>query len=210
MKQEIPDSILETLGENLFYQSNEIVDNIPVPATDKNGRMLLNDSGYYNCVADLSSGFTFTDNHLDAVDVCYIFAAKEDDGTNGEFDLWNADFVVSLNRDVEANEIGLWGYYSSFGFGAAFAAPQHIPANTEIELLGSMVNNGMSNWTYQAIKSDVNVFPCGAFKLNESLAGATLSVDLRIFDPKDHSKYFVIESYKYTFEANNGVAVISE
>lgn len=211
MKQEIPASILETLGENLFYQSNESVGGIPVPATDNNGRMLLNnDSGKYNCVADLSSGFTFTSNHLDAVDVCYIFAAKEDDGTNGEFDVWNADFVVSLDRDVEENEIGLWGFYSSFGFGAAFAAPQNIPANTEIELLGSMVKDGMSNWTYQAIKRDVKVFPCGAFKLNESLAGATLSVDLRIFDPNDHSKYFVIESYKYTFEADNGVAVISE
>ena len=211
MAQTIPTSITGTLAEHLFYKSeSQTSAGIPIPSV-KDGRMELADD--YNNVVDVTNGLSSITSigNLNGLDVCYIFAAKcgqgeESDGTNGEFDDWNADFVVSLDKEVNKDEIGLWGYYSIFG-ALAFKTPEYISAGTEIELLGWATNGGQSNWKYSDIKSIVNVFPCGAFKLSDNIKDATIKVDLRIFDPNDHSKYFVIESYEYKF-TNETNAVI--
>ena len=200
----VPQTILDNI-EVPFYQVKETIDNIPVPEVE-DGRILLStdqQNGVY-ALEDIIFGSPYAT--LNGLDVCYIFAAREDDGTNGDFNEWNADFVISLDRTVQKDEIGLWGSYSGF-LSRAFTAPGEIPANTEVPLLGTMTTGGISNFTYSMIKSDVKVFPCGAFKLSESVKGATMKVDLRIYDPNNSEKYFVIESYEYKF-TNETNAVI--
>ena len=201
------------MGSNLFYKSEEQTPaGIPIPSVE-NGRMLLAEG--YNEVFDLANGLTLnTVGNLNGLDVCYIFAAKngqdaKSDGTQGEFDDYYADFVVSLDRDVNANDIGLWGFYASWGVAMAFPAPQLISAGTEVELLGLLSNDGHSTFTYYDIKDKVKIFPCGAFKFSNNIKNATMKVDLRIYDNTDanHEKYFVIESYEYKF-TNDTNAVI--
>ncbi len=206
--QAIPQSIKETLGSNLFYESGTVISGIPVPSVE-NGRLVLKSD--YSGVYDFSNGLSLNQiGNINGLDVCYIFAAKDSDGSDGSYDNWYADFVVSLDKDVNKDEIGLWGFYASWGISMAFPTPQYIPAGTEVELLGLMSSSGHSTFTYSAIKNDVKVFPCGAFKLSDNINGATMTVDLRIYNPNSghEGEYIVIDSYKYKF-TNKTNAVIT-
>ncbi len=116
---------------------------------------------------------------------------------------WNADFVVSIDKAMPASAVNLAGQYDTFSPKWLSFTEDAIAANQRIRLLGKF--NGIL--TYQQICEDVRVFNCGAYRSeagNAAMDGATMTVQLRLFDPNqdnlDPNDYSIlICEYKYTF-----------
>jgi len=158
------------------------------------------------------------------LDAAYQFQPTEIDA-NSEYAKWHADFVVTANKDVPANSIGLAGYYDLFGelatgYKWVMLANDEIdiPAGTEVRLvdtMGAYVN-------YGAICENGNDglgFLCGAVALKnagitdaaELEAGTTITVELRIYETKDpadtnnntsneeNGNYLTVSKTTYTF-----------
>ena len=109
---------------------------------------------------------------------------------------WYCDFYVKLDRDLAANQIFLGGNYGDFGWIGFHNGDKVIAANTEIPLLGSVVNNP---WTYEQIATFVGDFICGVGDVNDALAGATFTVMLRLTNPENEAEFYNVETINYTF-----------
>ena len=116
---------------------------------------------------------------------------------------WNADFVVSIDKAMPAEAVYLAGQYDSFSPNWLAFTEDEVAANQRIRLLGKF--NGVL--TYRQICEDVRVFNCGAYRSAagvEAMDGATVTVQLRLFDP-DQDNFgagdpsILICEYKYTF-----------
>lgn len=125
---------------------------------------------------DLTGSGVFNTN----LDAEYVFAANPDEKEN-DFDDWYADFVVSVDKDVAKDSLGLAGYYVSWAKAVGFFAPQAIPANFKIPLLNTVMRG--LNWDYSMIRSLVQTFICGVFNCSEENIGTKFTVELRLFDP---------------------------
>ena len=108
---------------------------------------------------------------------------------------WTCDFFVSTDKGIEEGVI-LAGQYESWsedwwGF--------NVPASTEpyepTGLLGVMSTGGVSNWTYEAICEDVQVFQCGVINENDNNNGTQVTVELRMTSP-DKSQTISVCSVK--------------
>ena len=109
-------------------------------------------------VCDFSNGLNRSPLYQTYPDCLYVFAADQTDTENAYND-WYTDFVVSFDKDVAKDSMGLGGYYASFGAALGFLAPQMVPANYKVPLLNFMTKR--PNWTYAMIRDVVQVFPCG-------------------------------------------------
>lgn len=120
---------------------------------------------------------------------------------------WNADFEVSIDTLAEANTVGLAGHYADFngldiGW-VGFLSPVDVPANTPVRLIGSTFGVGFLK--YKDLVEAVKEFTCGAWDVGYSLAGATLTVDLKLYEVDEATQdetgtEIVIGSYSFTFE----------
>lgn len=140
---------------------------------------------------------------------------------------WVADFAVSADSDVAANSMMLAGYYKLYAdyiedqtgeknAWVGLTADEEIKANTEIRLLEAM---GFSV-NYEELcnfGNDGTGFRCGAKDMDDSNAGTTLTVELRLYEtyPKGECQleghencgstncetgdYITIGTFTYTF-----------
>lgn len=138
------------------------------------------------------------------LDTAYEYVAPDTSESvqNSPYKDWIVDFVVSFNQDVVKDSAGLAGSYGSFLGGAwiGFTSPIDIEAGEEIALLHS---TGLTLWTYEAICSEVETFKCGAFDVNDGLSGATITVELRLYDyetDETGQTYITINTMQYTFQ----------
>ena len=127
------------------------------------------------------------------------------DGTP-EYAYYFADFVISFDRDHAAGEVGLWGYYESWGSEETFTMDA-ITAGTEyrvIEIAGDKLGIAMGSISYRQLVEDVKTFSCGVTE--GSLAdGETVTVSLRIYETElngtsfaETGEYFDVAVYTYT------------
>lgn len=141
---------------------------------------------------------------------------------------WHADFAVYADNDVAPNSIMLAGYYNLFAQVTnnydwiPLTANETIAANQEIRLIQVLAQMMGSNITvsYKDIcefGNDGTGFRCGAVDLNDSNAGTTLTVELRLYEtyPKGECQleghencgsancetgdYITIGTFTYTF-----------
>ena len=92
---------------------------------------------------------------------------------------WNSDFVVYIDRAVQKEDVVLSGQYGSYPW-LSFDAQANIPAYKRNRLL-SMFGGRFS---YEEICKEVTIFNCGAKAIDqEALDGATMHVELRVYDP---------------------------
>ena len=113
---------------------------------------------------------------------------------------WNSDFVVYIDRDIEQDDVILSGQYGSYPW-LSFDAQGDVPANRKMRLL-SMFGGRFS---YEDICKEVTIFNCGAKAMDQAaLDGATMHVELRIYDPASdtgaaNSASILVCEYCYTF-----------
>ena len=155
-----------------------------------------------------------------SLDTSFQFQPNEsaEEAESSAYKYWHADYVVVADKDVKAGSLALAGYYQAFADSlgndswVALTADEDIAAGTEIrlvELLGATVN-------YSEIcqyGNDGTGFLCGVSALDNSVAGTTITVELRLYettvDPanpsgnknKETGKYEVIGTYTHTFPA---------
>ena len=125
---------------------------------------------------------------------------------------YHADFVVSADKDVADGSIALVGYYSAYcddynngNWVALVNDGADIVAGEEIRLLELLLDGGSMN--YQELCNWVPVFECGAADLDDSNAGTTLTVELRLYEVSENGastsvetgNYITIGVYTHTF-----------
>ena len=152
------------------------------------------------------------DQKLDAV---YTFAAPHDGDTvkDTEYQQWYCDYFVELKStsltEIPEGYITLGGNYGDWGW-VGFDNPA-VPTNTQIPLLGSVIEN---DWTYGAVVSFVSTFTCGVGLATDAdgnavagtaLDGCEFVVRLRLTNPANADEYYDVNTVTYTFGAGTSV-----
>lgn len=148
------------------------------------------------------------------LDCYFVFETTEsaDEAAAGAYADWHADFVVSVDKDVEPMGIVLAGYYAAYCEGyndgnwvALADASNTIAAGQEIRLLELMLGGG--SMSYEELCQWVPVFECGAVDYTGNNSGTTLTVELRLYEMEksaastkaETGKYITIGTYTHTF-----------
>lgn len=133
------------------------------------------------------------------MEVAYTFTANETvtEAKESAYANWEADYYVYVDKDIEANTLGLAGRYASWDDGkwVAFYNPVAIKANEKVGLLASMAG---CPWTYADVVAYVGSFDCGTFDYENACAGVTLTVELCLTNP-DTGKVIVVSTTSYTY-----------
>lgn len=125
----------------------------------------------------------------------------------------HADFVVSFDRAVKAGTVSLSGNYGTWGW-LTFDVPRDIAAGEQFRLLDSY----NIRYSYYMILNQVAHFLCGCSNNHPANYGTTMTVELRLYLPKDYNvdadhtaditndepeagPYMVIGTYSHTFQA---------
>ncbi len=115
----------------------------------------------------------------------YEFVAPHKSGEealDSQYSTWNADFVVSVDKDIPANSIVLAGNYGSYGW-ISFTNLEAIEAGREIRLLdlfGYKMN-------YFELCDLVGTFTCGVTDINGVLDGVNFTVKLNMYPVKPYT-----------------------
>lgn len=118
------------------------------------------------------------------LDFAYLFQATEtvEEAEAGKYANWNADFVISADKDIPEKAIVLAGQYDNdWGLNdwLGFANPVSFSAGSEMRLLKDAASIGV---TYKEV-CEFKDFNCGATAINaEALKGTTLTVELRLYE----------------------------
>ena len=100
-----------------------------------------------------------------------------------EYAFYFADYVVSFSEDHAADEVGLWGYYASWGVEESFKMDA-INAGEDyriIPIAAEKLNIAMGSISYEQLLKDVQAFSCGVTE-GSLKAGETITVTLRIYE----------------------------
>lgn len=133
--------------------------------------------------------------------VGYKFETTEsyDAAAAGKYAKWNADFVVTVDRDV--TDAMLFGNYGDYGWIGIPAS--EVKANTSVRLLKDVLKVSMN---YAELCQYVQTFSCGATDVGTSDAGTTMTVELRLYqhlagggNSEETGHYEVIGVYSHTF-----------
>lgn len=117
---------------------------------------------------------------------------------------WHADFAVSFDKPIAAGSLTLAGQYDGWSSSwVSYSAPNAVDANVIRRLLVDEGGASVNDWSFEHICTKVKVFNCGARMDNDSLAGTTMKVQLRLYAPETDegtgSPSIGICEYKYTF-----------
>ena len=108
---------------------------------------------------------------------------------------WTCDFFVSTDSPVDDGLI-LAGNYGTFGW-LGFWVPANDVAYDPVGLLGVVSSGGESNWSYEGICNDVQIFRCGLIDYGQNNDGVKVTVDLRMTSP-DGTQTITVRSITVT------------
>ncbi len=141
---------------------------------------------------------TVTDITVDGYEKAYSYKADDtaESIAGNSYKDYIADFVVSVDRDVEAGQIVLAGSYEGYNNGEWVEIT--LPALTAGTPYRLLAENLGETFTYEDIVTIVKEFKCAAKGLNA--AGVTLSVDLNLYETAASTAPITIADKEYTFE----------
>ena len=116
---------------------------------------------------------------------------------------WRVAFVVSFNRNVAKDSLGIstnCSYAANWGMNGwcGFLLPKDLQAGQELQLLGS----GGQNLTYGELCAYIPSFLSGAFNLDEENIGVKATFKLKLYEKKDGSETgntVTLASYSFAF-----------
>ena len=153
-------------------------------------------------------------NEQVTLDTAYEFKTTQTVAEAEQMDIasYNADFVISFNKDVAANTVVLAGQYDTWSPDwVALAVDGAIAAGEQVRLLSSK----NIHVTYTELCDWVQNFKCGAADLTGANAGTVMTVELRLFETYIDDTNSLVEtgesivagSYSYTFPFENKIEV---
>lgn len=209
----------ETIAKNAFA-ALELAHPLKALRAPKAEVEMLEENEVRELLCD-DNGVPSIDGLNDAFVYGLTFNATEtpEEAASGDYATWNADFVVSLSKEIvntdEQEDLYLWGEYGPFTadrwhFGAVDTIGNNIPANEYYRLLESYP----LYWPYQDIVEIVNEFKCGVVipKDTNMEVGTVITVQLCLYEtdavtgnaqkgnevvPENR---IVIGTYTYTYE----------
>ncbi len=142
------------------------------------------------------------------MDAGYIFTATEsaEEAAASPFAQWHADFVVTIDKEIEAGALALAGYYENFGSWMAFANADAMTPASEIRLLKDVAALAVP---YQDLPEMIGEFQCGVAALYDSAIGTTVTVELRLYEAdgnqldNENGEYIVIGEYSHKIGSAN-------
>ena len=140
---------------------------------------------------------TVTDITVDGYEKAYSYKADDtaESIAGNSYKDYIADFVVSVDRDVEAGQIVLAGSYEGYNNGEWVEIT--LPALTAGQPYRLLADNLGKTFTYEEIVTIVKEFKCAAKGLDA--AGVTLSVDLNLYETASSTTPVTIAEKEYTF-----------
>ena len=146
----------------------------------------------------------------------YLFTFKEGEPTEAQlakYGDWNCDFIVSFDRDVNAEAVGMYGQYGDYEL--MILNPEPVSAGQELVLVKGIVGGdygyGGSYWSLRDIAEVVGTFDCGVVNLMpRQNAGTTMTVELRIWKDGEEPEKHTLAIVEYTFGEMNQVTVSSQ
>ena len=124
------------------------------------------------------------------LDTAYTFSSNETEP--GSYEYWDADFYVSIDRDVAAGDLMLAGQYDAWNDGwVGF----EMPATSANEAVGLLTTAGI-NVKYWEVLDIIKEFNCGVADMSDALAGATITVQLVL---SNGAESYVVSTNTYTF-----------
>ena len=120
---------------------------------------------------------------------------------------WKADFVATVDRDVAAGDLGLYGELPVFAelMGLGDLGWQPFPdtpfeAGHPVCLLDALLGGAME-FTYAEVLGGIVTFNCGLKHLSDSVLGTTFSIELRLTnpDPAASPAYVTIARFSHRF-----------
>jgi len=161
--------------------------------------MVYRASQYENTSIPWGSYGSWSPSNTDqTMEAAYTFTAADTAETvaDSPYKAWNCDYYVSVDKDIQAGQVFLGGYYAAFNAWVGFENPVDVVAGEFIPLLGSVGET----WTYENIVNGVGEFVCGVADIDDELTGTTFTVQLRLTNPVDATESYVISEVKYTFK----------
>ena len=137
------------------------------------------------------------------------------------YGLWHADFVVTFNKALDAEQVVLGGQYDSWSdTWLFFENPKAIEAGEELRLLGGVAKDLINKdiyINYAELCGYVKDFNCGIGAAEGAdISGTTVTVELRLYETyseeecfekfgylsinEETGKYVSIATYVYTFK----------
>lgn len=155
-------------------------DDVPTPVIEKN-------DSFVNTDLTWKSDSPVKDVKLDTA---YTFSSNETEP--GSYENWDADFYVSIDRDVAAGDLVLAGQYDAWssdwvGF--------QMPATSANEAVGLLTTAGI-NVKYWEVLDIIQEFNCGVADMSDALSGATITVQLVL---SNGTESYVVSTSTYTF-----------
>ena len=136
-------------------------------------------------------------NNLDqTLETVYTFTPQDDvvAAKASPYADWIADYYVTVNKNLPTGKLVLGGNYGSFGW-IGFENPMDVNANEAIPLLGTA---GLE-FTYEGIVEFVKEFTCGLGRVDDSISGTTVTVELRLTNPDNDKEFYPINVTSYAF-----------
>lgn len=155
---------------------------------------------------------TYTEpaNEKRYLDVAYHFETTEtyEEAKENPYAKWHADYVVTVDKHV-TGRAGIAGQYGDYEYWAFDAGEVGLKAGEEFRLLMDFAGLTMN---YEELCLLVEDFYCGAYDMDGTATGATLTVELRLYETKDPAdtenntvndetgNFVTINTQKYTFK----------
>ena len=99
----------------------------------------------------------------------------------GAYANWNADFIVSFDRAIDAGSVSLYGQTAVFGTEwIALPITKSLGANAQYRLLEEGLDQLVP---YVGIAEEIVRFMCGVKNLSPANVGTTMTIELRLKDP---------------------------
>ena len=116
------------------------------------------------------------------LDVAYNFTPAADAETAEDFKYWHADFVVTTSKDV--NNVLLAGQYDAYDddYVGLFV---DLKAGEEVRLIDTFDNQFIDRDIYvncEELLTTVKSFNCGIYNGDSANVGATITVELRLYE----------------------------
>ena len=149
-------------------------------------------------VREISDRRIAVDGSSVTLDVTYGFLAWEGEkpDCDGNYRDWIADFVVSFDRDVKKDAVGLFGEMPAMPeLGWQSFPLQEVEDGEQVRLLDSM---GLS-MTYGDVYDMVVRFNCGARAAKPEAYGTTITVELRLYNPDNAEESVVCGRFSHRF-----------
>lgn len=122
------------------------------------------------------------------LDIAYNFEPSEITEASEDFSNWHADFVITSSKDVK--NLLLAGQYDSWSPNYVGLFIEELKANEPVRLLETYGNQlsdeGQDIYVncYEVF-TNIKSFNCGLYNGEEENAGATITVELRLYETKN-------------------------